>query len=226
MKNSSAGFRLPVAKEGLPFIAIGFGVTFLLWVFGLNPPAYAAGAATLFVVFFFRDPERIPPEGPGIILSPADGKVLEVKRIEGRDNPIGQPAVKVSIFMTVFNVHVNRSPVTGVVERVEYHPGKFFSANLDKASSENERNILALRTDDALKVAVIQIAGLIARRIVCRVAEGDRVKAGRRFGMIRFGSRLEVLLPEGSSVLVERGEVTRAGMTVIGRLPSENGDRT
>jgi phosphatidylserine decarboxylase len=218
-KNFSNKLRLPLAKEGFPFIGIGAGVTLTLWIIGLTLTAFVAGALTLFVIFFFRDPDRVPPSGHGIVLSPADGKVLEVKRVESPDNPLGEPAIKVSIFMSVFNVHVNRNPVDGLVEEIEYHPGKFLSANLDKASSENERNLIKLLTEDSHRIVVTQIAGLIARRIVCHIEKGDRVTAGRRFGLIRFGSRLELLLPIGSSISVRKGAMTQAGTTIIGRLP-------
>jgi phosphatidylserine decarboxylase len=218
MKNFFSKLRLPLAKDGFPFILIGIGITLMLWVLGLTAVAYLIGALTLFVVFFFRDPERTPPPGDRNVLSPADGKILEVKRIDGIDNALGKPAVKVSIFMSLLNVHVNRNPVSGVVEKIKYHPGKFFSANLDKASLENERNIVSLGTDNSKRIVVTQIAGLIARRIVCNISEGDSVTAGKRFGLIRFGSRLELLLPSESSVSVEKGDRTRAGVTVIAQL--------
>jgi phosphatidylserine decarboxylase len=219
MKNSSGRFRLPLAKDGFPFILIGVGLTLVMWSLKLAAVAYPLGVLTVFVLFFFRDPERTPPPGEQNVLSPADGKVLEVKRIEDRDNPLGAPALKVSIFMSIFNVHVNRVPLDGVVEEIKYHPGRFFSANLDKASLENERNVVTLCNDNSKKIVVTQIAGLIARRIVCRIAEGDRVTAGSRFGLIRFGSRLELLIPEDCSVNVKKGDQTRAGLTVIASLP-------
>jgi phosphatidylserine decarboxylase len=193
-------------------------MTLIFWVLGLPAIAYPIGVLTVFVVFFFRDPERSSPPGDRNVLSPADGKILEVKQIDDSDNPLGGPAVKVSIFMSIFNVHVNRVPLNGVVEKIEYHPGKFFSANLDKASLENERNIVTLSADDSKRIVVTQIAGLIARRIVCNISEGDSVTAGNRFGLIRFGSRLELLLPPESSVSVEKGDRARAGVTVIARL--------
>jgi phosphatidylserine decarboxylase len=218
MKNSTTKLRLPLAKDGIPFIMLGIGVTLMLWVLGFTALAYPFALVTVFVLFFFRDPERTPPPGNRNVLSPADGKILEVKKIDAGDSPLGEPAVKVSIFMSIFNVHVNRIPANGVVEKIEYHQGKFFSANLDKASLENERNTVALRTNDSKKIVVTQIAGLIARRIVCWVSEGDSVTAGGRFGLIRFGSRLELLLPLESSVTVEKGDRARAGVTVIARL--------
>ncbi|MFO8088279.1 MAG: phosphatidylserine decarboxylase family protein, partial [Desulfatiglandaceae bacterium] len=193
-------------------------ITLIFWFLALKAIAYPIGVLTVFVLFFFRDPERSSPPGDRNILSPADGKILEVKRIDDSDNPLGGPAVKVSIFMSIFNVHVNRVPLNGVVEKIEYHPGKFFSANLDKASLENERNIVTLSAGDSKRIVVTQIAGLIARRIVCNISEGDSVTAGNRFGLIRFGSRLELLLPPESSVSVEKGDRTRAGVTVIARL--------
>lgn len=218
MEKFFARLRLPLAKDGIPFILIGIGITLIFWVLALKAIAYPIGVLTVFVLFFFRDPERSSPPGDRNILSPADGKILEVKRIDDSDNPLGGPAVKVSIFMSIFNVHVNRVPLNGVVEKIEYHPGKFFSANLDKASLENERNIVTLSAGDSKRIVVTQIAGLIARRIVCNISEGDSVTAGNRFGLIRFGSRLELLLPPESSVSVEKGDRTRAGVTVIARL--------
>lgn len=218
MENSSGGFRLPVAREGLPFILIGAAAALLLWVLGLNLTAFIAGVLTAFVVFFFRDPERIPPSGRELVLSPADGRILEVRNIEGHDNPLGEPAVKVSIFMSVFNVHVNRIPVDGVVEEIRYHPGKFFSANLDKASFDNERNLVILKTVDSRRIVVTQVAGLVARRIVCYLSEGEGVAAGQRFGLIRFGSRLELLLPADASISVRKGDAAKAGVTGIGRF--------
>lgn len=218
MENSSERSRLPVAKEGLPFIMIGAGITVLLWVLGLVWLPAASGMVTLFVVFFFRDPERIIPPDPKLVLSPADGRVLEVVTVPGDDSPLGEPAIKVSIFMSVFNVHVNRIPVDCVVEEIRYHAGKFLSADLDKASSENERNLLILRTHDSRRIGVTQIAGLVARRIVCNVTQGEKAAAGQRFGLIRFGSRLELLLPADTAVSVRRGDRTQAGVTVIGRF--------
>lgn len=218
MENSPGRFKLPFAKEGLPFILIGAGITILLLIPGFVWLPVAAGIVTLFVVFFFRDPERNPPSGSELVLSPADGRVLEVVTVEGDRNPLGEPAVKVSIFMSIFNVHVNRIPMDGVIEEIRYHPGKFLSADLDKASSENERNIVILRTSESRRIVVTQIAGLIARRIVCRVADGEQMTAGQRFGLIRFGSRLELLMPADTTISVRRGDRTQAGVTIIGRL--------
>ncbi len=173
---------------------------------------------TFFVVFFFRDPEREQPNIPHAVLSPADGRILAVERIDHSNNPLGAPGLKISIFMSVFNVHVNRIPVGGSIQKINYHPGQFFSANLDKASEQNENNRVTLRTPDAQEIVVIQIAGLIARRIVCWIAEGDRVDRGQRFGLIRFGSRLEAFLPTNTRITVSKGQKVTAGETIIGYL--------
>ena len=164
----------------------------------------------LFSLWFFRDPERAPPEGPGLVLSPADGRVVAVL-----DDPSG-PGL--AIFLSVFDVHVNRSPIAGQVESVEYRPGRFLAAFDPRAGEINERNEIVLSGQEG-SVRVRQIAGAIARRIVCRVRAGDRLSAGQRFGMIRFGSRTDLRLPAGSTVLVGRGERVRGGVTVVGRMP-------
>ena len=157
-------------------------------------------------MFFFRDPERVQPNIPNAVLTPADGRILAVKQIDHSNNPLGAPGLKISIFMSVFNVHVNRIPVGGSIEKIDYHAGQFFSANLDKASEQNENNRVTLRTPDAQKIVVIQIAGLIARRIVCWITEGDRVDRGQRFGLIRFGSRLEAFLPTTQESPYKKGK--------------------
>ena len=174
---------------------------------------------SFFIVFFFRDPDRKQPTVTSSVLSPADGRILEIKQIDHSNNPLGEPALKVSIFMSVFNVHVNRIPVESSIEKIDYHAGKFFSANLDKASEQNENNRVTLRTPDSQKIVIIQIAGLIARRIVCWVDKGDRMDRGQRFGLIRFGSRLEVFLPNNARVTVEKKQKVKAGETIIGYLP-------
>lgn len=209
-----------MAKEGFPFIVLSGGLTILLVAIGFPYMALFMGIFALFVVFFFRDPERnYPMDEKGVVLTPADGTILEVRALAGADNPIGASAVKVSIFMSVFNVHVNRAPTGGTIEDITYFPGKFFSANLDKASTENERNLIVMKTDPGDRIAVVQIAGLIARRIACWVSRGDRVARGQRFGLIRFGSRLEVYLPGDSRITVEVRQKVKAGLTPIGYLP-------
>ena len=190
-----------------------------MFLFGLIPVAVFAGIFSLFVIFFFRDPERRPQTPPDAVLTPADGRILEIESLgEDEPNPLGEPARRISIFMSIFDVHVNRIPVSGAIKKIAYHPGKFFSANLDKASKFNEHNKLTLETSASRKIVFIQIAGLIARRIACWVTEGETVKAGQRFGLIRFGSRVEVYLPRDSRIMVRKGQRVKAGTTVIGYL--------
>ncbi len=208
--------KWPVAKEGLPFILISSLVTCILIWTGAIYLAICTGILSLFIVYFFRDPERYHDAAGNAVLTPADGKIIEIRTINNSQNPINQPAVKISIFMTIFNVHVNRSPITGTIKNITYNPGKFFSANLDKASQLNENNLIILEAMDGRKIAVIQIAGLIARRIVCWVKKEEEMKAGQRFGLIRFGSRLEVFLPEDSKIIVKVGQKVKAGTTIIG----------
>jgi phosphatidylserine decarboxylase len=208
---------LPVAGPGLVFIGLGCGVTGLLFLLGWQVAAWPALALTLFTVWFFRDPDRrIPPESD-VVVSPADGKVIIAGPASGSAYVDG-PCIKVSIFMNVFNVHVNRVPFSGTVDRVEYHPGKFFNASLDKASEHNERNALVVRTASGVRYAVVQIAGLIARRIVCAIGPGDALERGRRYGMIRFGSRLDLYLPADTRLRVAVGDRVKAGATIIGTL--------
>ena len=172
---------------------------------------------TLFTVWFFRNPERKTPTGEKLVISPADGKVIIIEDIHDHELMSG-PLRKVSIFMNVFNVHVNRVPCAGRIETIRYYSGKFMSANLDKASSDNERNGLIIRMDDGRAIGMIQIAGLVARRIVCWVNEGMMLKKGERVGLIRFGSRVDVLLPSDTTLLVKPGDHVRAGETPIGGL--------
>ena len=217
-KETRINNRLPFAREGFPFIFIGIGITiFFAWL-GLATLTILTAAVTLFVLYFFRDPERHYSEQKNAVLTPADGRILEVKNLEGKVNPFGQPTIKVSIFMSVFNVHVNRIPIQGTIKKISYHPGRFLSANLDKASEQNENNRITLETVDSREILFIQIAGLIARRIACWVNEGDMVKAGQRFGLIRFGSRLEVFFPADSNIVARMGQKVKAGETIIGYL--------
>jgi phosphatidylserine decarboxylase len=206
-----------IAREGFPFI-FGLGVLTiaLLWI-GLADLAFVIFAAMLFVVFFFRNPERTIPGEQGLLVSPADGRILKVEEIV-LDGLLRGQFRKVSIFMNVFNVHVNRAPYSGRVEKIEYHGGKFLSANLDKASADNERNTVLIRTQEGKAFLTIQIAGLLARRIVCWIGEGVEIARGQRFGLICFGSRLEVVLPIESKILVQAGQKVRAGETPIGYL--------
>jgi len=211
--------RLPVAREGLPFIIGSLVLTCVFFWIGHLFLVIMAGGLTLFMVFFFRDPDRKGNKEDRAILTPADGRIIGLEEIQGRENPLGEPAVKISVFMSLLSVHVNRIPADGRISKIEYRPGRFFSANLDKASEENENNQITLETDSGVRVVFVQIAGLIARRIVCWVREGDGVRAGQRCGLIRFGSRLDVYLPVGSYVVARVKDRVRAGETILGYLP-------
>ncbi len=214
---SDENHRSFIISEGLPFV-IPLGVmTLVAFMMGSGWIGVPLLLATVFVTWFFRNPERTMPEDPLQIISPADGRVIGIEEAENGDHP-GRMFMKVSIFMNVFNVHVNRIPFSGEVLSIRYKPGKFLSANLDKASALNERSTILIRTDAGREIIVVQIAGLIARRIVCWLIEGMKVTRGERFGLIRFGSRVELFLPLGSTLLVKIGDKVRAGETPIGEL--------
>lgn len=208
---------LPVAREGYPFILGSAFATAIVAVIGLYELALLFLAVTFFVSYFFRDPERVIPDEEGAVVSPADGKVLDVSVVQESDFA-AEKMLKVSIFMSVFNVHVNRIPDNGRVTDVNYYPGKFFSANLDKASRDNERNAVSLEIGRGRKLIVVQVAGLIARRIICKIQKGDRLSRGERFGMICFGSRLDVYLPPETVPAVSVGDKVLAGTSVLGYL--------
>jgi len=210
--------KLPIAREGIPFVLIGIGLTCVFLILDLLVLAIPFAVLTSFIIFFFRDPERNLVNREKAVLTPADGKIIAIERLTSGDNRFTDTAVKLSIFMSLFNAHINRIPIGGKISQLTYHPGKFFSANLDKASLHNESNMVMLETDNREKIVFVQVAGLIARRIVCWVKAGDYVKAGQRFGLIRFGSRLEVYLPPDSTITVRKGEKVKAGQTVIGYL--------
>lgn len=211
--------KLPVAREGLPFICIGAILSLVLFPFHVEVLTGLAILLTLFTLYFFRDPDRRGEIRDGLVLSPADGRVIDIQSFDNGLNLLGEPAVRVSVFMSIFNVHVNRIPISGTIAKISYHPGKFVSANLDKSSEENENNRITLVAPGGRKVVVVQIAGLIARRIACWVREGEEVVAGNRFGLIRFGSRLDVYLPSQSRILVQPNEKVKAGETILGYLP-------
>lgn len=216
----------PIHREGYPFVG-GFALASLI-LFWLWPPLGWVGVlATLWCAYFFRDPARVTPLAPGLIVAPADGRVSLVTHVvPPKELELGDRALpRVSIFMSVFDCHVNRSPVEGRVERIVYRPGKFINADLDKASEDNERNSLVIESA-AGKIGVVQIAGLVARRIVCFVRVGETIGAGERFGLIRFGSRLDVYLPEGARPLVAEGQTSLAGETVLADLRPGAGNRT
>jgi len=206
-----------ISKEGIPFILISFLVAVLVYLGGFRFISLFFFLLSFFITWFFRNPERMTPEKEGLIISPADGVVIKIEDAQCEEIP-GETLRKISIFMNVFNVHVNRFPCSGEVRKISYRPGKFFSANLDKASEFNERNTVVIRMADGREIVTIQIAGLIARRIVWWIKEKDRAQKGKRFGMIRFGSRLEVFMPRSSAVLVNVGDKVRAGETPIGEL--------
>ncbi len=209
-----------IAREGWPFLAgvivIALMVSFVFGGFW----ALLAWLASLFVLQFFRDPARIVPQDDGAVLSPADGRIVMVERIA--DPYVQRDAIKISVFMNIFNVHSNRSPVDGTVERVWYFPGKLINADLDKASSENERNAVWLRTADGTDITVVQVAGLIARRILCYVNYGDELARGQRYGFIRFGSRVDVYLPLDATIKVSIGDPVAATTTILAVL-AKNG---
>jgi phosphatidylserine decarboxylase len=213
-------FRIPIHREGWPFIAFAAVLNFLIWLF-VPLAGWAFMLVTLWVIAFFRDPERTPPPGDELLVSPADGRILPiVKAVPPEELGMGPvPMTRISIFMNVFNVHVNRAPCDGLVTKLAYRPGKFINAAFDKASDENERMSIRLKVsgpDGAERdIAFVQIAGLIARRIVCDIKEGQRLCRADRFGIIRFGSRLDVYLPEGVTVLAREGRTVRAGTSVL-----------
>jgi phosphatidylserine decarboxylase len=216
---------VPISPEGYPFIgafALVSLVLFWLW----SPLGWLGTLATIWCAYFFRDPPRVTPVREGLVVAPADGRISQVtSAIPPNDLDLGsRPLPRISIFMSVFDCHVNRSPAAGKIEKIVYHPGKFLNADLDKASVDNERNCLVIATPSA-RVAVIQIAGLVARRIVCFVRPGQSIGAGERFGMIRFGSRLDVYLPEDATPMVATGQTSIAGETVLANLLSGDAGR-
>lgn len=207
----------PIARAGFPFILVA---AFTTAVFALLGWAYLAfiGLVCFFgICFFFRDPDRVIPTGENYIVSPADGRVISVEETE---NPrfYDDKCLKISIFMSVFNVHVNRVPHEGRIVKTEYHPGKFFSANLDKAAKDNEHNAIFLETEQGYRICFVQIAGLIARRIISNIQEGDTVQRGQRFGIICFGSRLDVYLPLDVKPLVVVGDRVKSGTSILGEM--------
>jgi len=212
MKN----YGIPVASEGWPFILPLLLLTVLLFAFGWKNIGYASLVLTLFILFFFRDPERSVPEGKAVVASPADGKVIVAKDVYEPDY-LKQDVKQISIFLSVFNVHVNRVPYGGTVETVKYNPGRFHVASVDKASLYNEQTAVVI-TNGKHKVLVKQIAGLIARRIVCYAKPGDTVKTGERYGLIRFGSRVDIFLPKEAELKVKVGDRIKGARDIIGVL--------
>lgn len=207
---------VPINREGYKFIAIFAVATLILFAIWV-PLGWIGVILTLWCAYFFRDPERMVPQGEGLVIAPADGVVQLVgPAVPPAELGMGtDPRPRICIFMNVFNVHVNRNPVSGRVVALAYRPGKFVNAALDKASTDNERQSIRLRTEDGKEFAVVQIAGLVARRILCELTEGQGVRAGDRFGLIRFGSRVDVYLEPGMIPLVAPGQTTIAGETVL-----------
>ncbi|AUC54211.1 phosphatidylserine decarboxylase family protein [Sagittula sp. P11] len=218
-------FVKPMHPEGRKFVAIAAAIAvvlFLVW----EPLGWLAAGVTVWVYYFFRDPERVIPERPDVMVSPADGLVsLLEPAVPPAELGLGEAEmVRISVFMSVFNCHVNRLPSAGTVDVVAYRPGKFLNASLDKASEDNERNGLAVTLPDGRRYGVVQIAGLVARRILCWTKNGDTLERGERFGLIRFGSRLDIYLPPGATPLVRIGQTMVAGETVIADLTAESGE--
>ena len=213
---------VPIHPAGWPFIAaFAIGAVVLAW--WMEPLGYLGAVLTAWCAYFFRNPDRVTPTRQGLVISPADGVVQSIVRaVPPAELEMGDaPLTRVAVFMNVFNVHVNRAPIDGTISKVSYRPGKFLNASLDKASVDNERQSLKITTADGKDIAFVQIAGLVARRILCWTQEGDQMKAGERFGLIRFGSRVDVYLPDGTEPLVAVGQTAVAGETVLADLAAE-----
>lgn len=210
----------PVHREGWRFVAIFAAVTLLLYWFGLWPLAAIGVVMTAWCAYFFRDPQRVTPLGDHLVISPADGQVSAIEKLVPPlelDLP-REPMQRISVFMNVFDVHINRAPVAAKIKKITYVPGLFLSADLDKASLDNERQAFTLELSNGTALGVVQIAGLVARRIVKFVSEGDALQAGQRFGLIRFGSRVDVYLPLSATVMVGVGQRAIAGETMLANL--------
>ncbi len=207
--------RSPIAKEGLPFIAVAAVLTLILFLFGWKIPAALGIILTLFICYFFRNPERKIPRLQNVILAPADGKIIEVGEAQER-RFLSEKTMKVSIFMSLFDVHLNRSPVSGKILQMKYYPGEFYVADSEKASLRNEQNVVLVQAEDQYHLVMVQIAGVVARRIVCYPKPGDLLKRGEIFGLIRFGSRVDLYLPLTVRLAVKVGQKVKAGESIIG----------
>lgn len=216
IKDSLLSILVPIHREGHKFIILFAAVTFVLFLIW-QPLGWLGVVLTLWCLYFFRDPDRATPQREGLVISPADGVVnLITEASPPPELGLGDMRrTRVTIFMNVFNCHVNRMAVSGKVTRIAYRPGQFLNASLDKASDVNERNSIVIERADGSQIVVVQIAGLVAKRIVCDIAEGAELKVGDRYGIIRFGSRLDVYLPEGAVPLVALGQTAIAGETVL-----------
>jgi phosphatidylserine decarboxylase len=208
---------VPFAKEGFPFIGAAAGITLIAWWLGWIPMAVVGAMLTLFVSWFFRNPLRRVPQGPGLVVAPGDGVVLAVEE-EFEPRYLKDRAVRISIFLNVFDVHINRMPCEGIVENVQYQPGLFLVASKPHATVKNEQNAVMIKTVEGAKVLCVQVAGLIARRIVCWVNPKDRAVRGERYGLIRFGSRMDTYLPVGTAIRIAVGNRVTGGETILGEL--------
>ncbi len=221
-----ASVFVPIHRDGHKFVAIAIVLSLLLFLVW-DALGWIAGLAALFIAYFFRDPDRISPVREGLVVSAADGRVAAIEEVRPPvDLGLGEePRKRVSVFLSVFDVHINRSPVTGRIKLASYMPGLFLNAELDKASEDNERRSLVIETSTGVEVGVVQIAGLVARRIVPFVEEGQPIGIGERFGLIRFGSRVDIYLPENTGIMVAVGQRAIAGETVIADLKGTEQDR-
>jgi phosphatidylserine decarboxylase len=208
---------VPFAKEGIPFIAAPLFLTVLTGWLGWPIMAAAAGLLTAFVAWFFRNPARVVPRDPHLLVAPGDGKVIAIEE-EFEPRYLKDHSIRVTIFLNVFNVHINRIPCDGVVEDVQYQPGLFLVASKPEATLRNEQNAVMIKTVEGTKVLCVQVAGLIARRIVCWISGKDRAVRGERFGLIRFGSRMDTFVPIGTSLRVAVGDHVKGGETILGEL--------
>ena len=223
----SSVFATPIAREGWPFIAVFGIITLVLFIFSAVL-GWVGVILTLWCIYFFRNPDRVTPQRTGLIISPADGVVQMITELSPplQLDMTGTEVIRISVFMNVFDCHVNRAPCDGQIGRLVYVPGKFLNASFDKASEENERQMLRLDLEDGRFVGAVQIAGLVARRIVCYLEEGQKVLVGERFGLIRFGSRVDIYLPPGVMPQVVVGQRCVAGETVLADLISDEVSRT
>jgi phosphatidylserine decarboxylase len=204
-----------IAKEGYPLILTAGALTILAFLIGWRGAGILLGLVTLAITAFFRDPERNIPTGEGLVVAPADGRVVSIAEVKS-DASFGDTPTRVSIFLSPLDVHINRMPVAGRIDEVRYRPGKFLAAYKEEASERNEQNALKIVDDDGRSLGVVQIAGVVARRIVCRVKPGDRLARGERFGLIMFGSRTDTYLPRGCHLKVVEGQKVKGGETILG----------
>lgn len=226
MFDSIKSVLVPIHREGHKFVAIFAAVTLILFLFIAEPLGWIGVVLTLWCAYFFRDPERVVPSDENLIVSPADGVVNLIKTVvPPKELDLGdEEMLRVTVFMNVFNVHVNRMPMSGQVLHTTYVPGKFLSADLDKASEQNERQAIKIENKDGLQIGIVQIAGLVARRILCEAREGDIYEKGHRFGLIRFGSRLDIYVPTKYKAKVALGQLAIAGETILFDLDGEQND--